>query len=163
MSPSCIENLFTSERMSLVLETCTPIDNLIQSSLESENEDLRLEWNPCSQITNIKPTQMDNVYAIRTTTYETMMLLCLGNSEECTPTLVSEFAKIYSLPTHQYNKKVGHFRRYSTWLEERNKLIKGFTKYEDKYYMVAHPRFYHCYYLYGFCSKCQILRCSPVW
>ena len=33
----------------------------------------------------------------------TIMLLSLGSSEECTPTLVSEFARIYSLPTHKYN------------------------------------------------------------
>ena len=45
----------------------------------------------------------------------------------------------------------------------RNKLIKGFTEYDDKYYMVADERFYQCYYRYGFCSACGILRCSPVW
>src|SRR6185436_2819476 len=105
---------FYFRTMSLVLETCTPIDNLIQSSLESENEDLRLEWIPCSKITDIEPTQIDNIYyAIRKQRdyyyYDdnlakktTMMLLCLGNSKECIPTLVSEFAKIYSLPTHEY-------------------------------------------------------------
>ena len=38
------------------------IDSLIQSSLESKNKYLRLEleWIPCSQITDIKPTQIDN-------------------------------------------------------------------------------------------------------
>src|SRR5437764_14269942 len=44
-----------------------------------------------------------------------------------------------------------------------NKLIKGFTKYNDNYYMVAERRFHYGYSLYGFCSECQILRCSPVW
>ena len=29
--------------------------------------------------------------------------------------------------------------------------------------MVADTDFYHCYSRYGFCSKCGILRCSPVW
>ena len=29
--------------------------------------------------------------------------------------------------------------------------------------MVAKRLFYHCYSLYGFCSACGILRCSPVW
>ena len=156
--------------MSLVLETCTPIDNLIQSSQESEKEGLKLEWIPFSQIIDIKPTRIDNVYyAIRKTGYnyqveETpMMLVCLGNSEECTVTLVSEFARIYSLPTHKHKNIDNSFRRYSTWLEKRNKLIIGFTKYNDKYYMVAERRFYYCYSLYGFCTACQILRCSPVW
>src|SRR5205085_12563262 len=92
-----------------------------------------------------------------------IMLSLLGSSEECTPTLVSEFARIYSLPRHKYNNDVNQFRRYSTWLNQRNKLIIGFTEYDNNYYMVADKRFYHCYSRYGFCSTCGILRCSPVW
>ena len=164
-----IGNLFTSRTMSLVLGTCTPIENLIQSSLSPESKH-KLEWIPCSQITNIESTRIDNVYyAIRKwrlviyNNEDKMMLLLLGSDVICTPALVSEFAKIYSLPTHQYNKDVNHFKRYSTWLFYRNDMIKGFTKYNDNYYMVAHKRFYHCYSRYGFCSICQILRCSPVW
>ena len=42
-------------------------------------------------------------------------------------------------------------------------LIKGFTKHDDKFYMVADREFYHCYSRYGFCAACGILRCSPVW
>src|SRR5581483_6923274 len=52
---------------------------------------------------------------------------------------------------------------HSVWLKNRNRLIKGFTEYENKYYMVAEELFYHCYSRYGFCSTCGILRCSPVW
>ena len=37
------------------------IDNLVQSSLESENKNLRLEWIPCADITDIEPTQIDDV------------------------------------------------------------------------------------------------------
>ena len=54
--------------MSLVPGTVNnpEIDNLVQSSLESENKYLRLEWIPYEEITNIKPTHIDNVhYAIR--------------------------------------------------------------------------------------------------
>src|SRR6185312_6760309 len=95
---------------------------------------------------------------------ETMvMLLYLGNSKKCTPTFVSEFARIYSLPTHKHDSNSNNFKRYSKWLSYRNKLIKGFTKSNNKYYMVADKRFYHCYPRYGFCSACGILRCSPVW
>src|SRR6185312_15090625 len=95
---------------------------------------------------------------------ETMvMLLCLGNDEICTPTFVSEFARIYSLPTHKYNNDVNQFRRYSVWLEMRNKQIHGFTEYDGSYYMVAGELFYYYYSGYGFCSACGILRCSPVW
>ena len=164
--------------MSVVIQTMSlasgvvnnpTIDNLVQASLESENKDLRLKWIPYSEITNMQPTQSDNVYyAIRKDDYDngrtTIMLLLLGSSEECTPTLVSEFARIYSLPTtHKYNNDVNQFRRYSTWLSRRNELIKGFTKYNNNYYMVADRKFYHFYSRYGFCTICGILRCSPVW
>ena len=142
------------------------IDSLVQSSFDDG-------WIPCSEITGIRPSQVDDAvyYAIRK--YEIysgkmsemmIMLLLLGSSEECTPTLVSEFARIYSLPKHKYNNDdVNYFRGYSTRLEYRNKLIKGFTKYDNKYYMVADRLFYHCYSRYGFCTICGILRCSPVW
>src|SRR6185312_10301219 len=147
--------------MSLVINN-PAINNLVQSSLESEDKDLRLEWIPYEEITNIELTQVDNVYnAIRKQTM--IMLLSLGSSEIFTPTLVSEFARIYSLPTHKYIDDVSQFRRYAKWLYHRNILIKGFTKYDNNYYMVAGKRFYHCYSRYGFCSTCGILRCSPVW
>src|SRR6185369_17307943 len=97
------------------------IDNLIQSSLESENEDLRLKWIPYEGITNVKPTQIDNVH-YASHGVDRIMLLCLGNNEEeCTPTLVNEFARKYSLPTHKDIKDdVNQFRRYTTWLKRRN-------------------------------------------
>ena len=139
------------------------IDSLIQSSLESEY----LEWISYEEITDIKPTPTDAIYyASRKQPdgkVKETMLLRLGNSEECTPTLVSEFARIYSLTTHQYKNNDSQYRRYSTWLESRNRLIMGFTKYDDKYYMVANELFYRCYSRYGFCTTCGILRCSPVW
>src|SRR5581483_8720469 len=104
------------------------IENLIQSSLESQS----VAWIPCSEITDIKSTPIDAVhYAIRKKTVNEMLitLVSLGNDE-------SECARIYSLPTHKYNNDVSHFRRYAKWLKERNELIIGFTKYDDKYYMV---------------------------
>ena len=152
--------------MSLASEVNNPaIANLVKSS-ESEKKYLRLEWISYEEITNIKPTPTDAIYyASRKQpdgeVKETMLLL-LGSSEECTPTLVSEFARIYSLPTHKHINDI-KFRRYTTWLECRIILIKGFTKYDDNYYMVADKRFYHCYSRYGFCAACGILRCSPVW
>src|SRR6185312_15465365 len=144
--------------MSLVPGLNTPaIDNLVQSSLESENKDLRLEWTYGE--TNIKPTQIDNVYSGR---YD-RTLVFLGNNKECTQTLVSEFARIYSLPTHKYSSVDNQFRRYKKWLDGRNRMIKGFTEYDDNHYMVADRMFYYCYSRYGFCTACGILRCSPVW
>ena len=137
------------------------IDNLIQSSLESEKELLRLEW---LGITNIKPTQIyNNVYCASYNGYAMITLLLLGSDETCTPTLVSEFARIYSLPTHKYKNDVSQYRRYSKWLERRNERIEGFTKLDGNYYMVADKLFYDCYSRYGFCAACGILRCSPVW
>ena len=162
--------------MSLVQRVNNPaIDNLVQSSLGSEYG-LRLEWIPYEEITCIKPTQVDNIHYARHYN-DKIMLLCLGNNEECTPTLVSEFARIYSLPTHKYND-ANQFRRYSVWLSSRNNMIEGFTKSNDKYrnklikmftkskanyYMVADRKFYDCYSRYGFCAACGILRCSSMW
>src|SRR6185369_14892400 len=95
--------------MSLASDVNNPaIDNLVESSLESKKEYLRLKWISCSDITDIKPTPTNAIYyASRkrkpySGVQETMLLL-LGSSEECTPALVSEFARIYSLPTHKYN------------------------------------------------------------
>ena len=68
------------------------IDDLVQSSLESEDKCLRLEWILYEEITDIEPTQIDNVYWA--SHYLQITLIFLGNSEECTPTLVSEFARI---------------------------------------------------------------------
>ena len=151
--------------MSLASEVNNPaIDNLVESSLESKNERLRLKWISCSDITDIEPTPTNAIYyASRKHELKGTMHLLLGSSEECTPALVSEFARIYSLPTHKYNNVDNNFKRYSEWLYNRNKLINGFTKYEDKFYMVADKLFYHCYSRYGFCTTCGILRCSPVW
>ena len=146
--------------MSIVEDIQNPaIDKLIQSSLESKH---KLEWISCSDTTDLKPTQIDNVYyAIQ---MDKIMLL-LGSDETCTQTYVDEFTRMYALPTYKYyNSSVdSQFRRYSKWLENRNYMIKGFTKHDDKYYMVADEEFYHCYIRYGFCTACGILRCSPVW
>src|SRR6185312_13876553 len=146
------------------------IDRLMQFSLENEHKG-KLTWIPCSDIDDIKSSQIDNVhYAVRKQTLlggtfkkVGIILLSLGNDETCTPTFVSEFARIYSLPTHEHVKDVSQFRRYSEWLASRNKLICGFTKHDDKYYMVADGKFYHCYSRYGFCAACGLLRCSPLW
>ena len=142
------------------------IDDLIQS-LKSKHE---LTWLPCpcAKITNIKPSRIDNVYyateqeTARCQIYNKIILVFIGNSEECTATLVSEFARIYSLSIQSYDN-VDQFRRYSVWLRYRNKLILGFTKRKDNYYMVAYRMFQRYYSRYGFCSACGILRCSPVW
>ena len=148
--------------MSLAAVNSLTIENLIQSSYV--NETCTLEWIPYSYITDVKSVQLDNIYYASYKRYDDkVMLLLLGSSEECTPALVSEFARIYSLPTRVNNSVDSCFRRYSKWLQWRNMLIKGFTKSNDKYYMVAYERFSHCYSLYGFCIACGILRCSPVW
>ena len=57
------------------------IDNLVQSSLESEDEDLRLEWIPCNEITNIEPTQIDNVHYAHRYSDKIMLLYALETAE----------------------------------------------------------------------------------
>src|SRR5437763_586465 len=105
------------------------LDDLVQSSLAGES-DGKLEWIPYSEVTRIRSSPIDNVCYARTRNSKIILVL-LGSSKECTPALVSEFARIYSLPTHKYNNDDSQFRRYSKWLESRNALIKGFTKYDD--------------------------------
>ena len=154
--------------MSLVSDVNYNLDNLVQSCLKGEHA---VEWIPYSEITDIKPSPTDAIHnAMRKETLndgtvdETLViLLYLGNSEACTSTFVSEFARIYSLPTHKYIIADGQFRRHSRWVYYRNYHIKGFTNDDDNYYMVAWSAFYHCYSRYGFCTACGILRCSPVW
>ena len=151
--------------MSFASEVNNPaIDNLVESSLESKNERLRLKWISCSDITDIEPTPTNAIYyASRKHELKGTMHLLLGSSEECTPALVSEFARIYSLPTHKYDNNVNQFRRYFYWLKKRNKHITGFTKYDNKYYMVADREFYDCYSRYGFCTACRILSDVVQW
>src|SRR5437763_5904457 len=111
--------------MSLASKVNYPaIDNLVESSLESENKYLRLELISCSDITDIEPTPTDAIYyAIRKDDDDEevdevpITLVFLGSNETCMPTLVSEFARIYSLPTHKYTSVDSCFRRYSEWLE----------------------------------------------
>ena len=122
-----------------------------------------VQWIPCSNITEIRPSQIENIYYATRKQYGDVILILLGSNERCTPTLVSEFARIYSFPTHEYHGDVNNFKRYTEWLNYRNRLICGFTEYDNSYYMVADKRFYHHYSRYGFCSACRILRCSPVW
>src|SRR5436309_1320978 len=107
--------------MSLASEVVdnSAINNLVES------EDEGFEWISYEEITDVEPTKIDNVYyANRENSSGGIILILLGSDEECTPTLVSEFARIYSLPTHKYIKDDGNqFRRYTTWLKQRNKFI----------------------------------------
>ena len=67
----------------------------------------------------IEPSQADNgSYIIRRRTLDedgvketTIILSLLRNAEICTPTVVSGFIKIYSLPTSEYNN-TSQFRQY---------------------------------------------------
>jgi len=146
------------------------IDNLIQSS------NSKLEWIPNTEITNTIKQRRDYYFCHQTTysalrrkkgsdneLFQRIILLSLGNDETCTPTFVSEVARVYSLPTSAYKTNNDDFKRYSTLLENRKKLIKGFVKHDGNYCMVANAKFGHYYDQYGFCPMCGILRCSPVW
>ena len=113
------------------------IDSLLIS------EDYNVKWIPSSEFTSIESSQnaADETISYAQHGDDKRMLLLLGNDDKCTPTLVSEFARIYSLPTYKYNNVDNNFRRYSKWLEHRNELIKGFTEYKNNYYMVADKSF----------------------
>ena len=165
-----LKNFFFNSTMSLVLAPGVVNNPAIDSLLQSLSERIKLEWIARADITDIEPAQIDNTYyaIYKYTSYGridemAIMLSLLGSSAECTLTLVSEFARIYSLATHKHKNDVNQFRRYPRWLYRRNDFINGFTEYDNNYYMVADRKFYHCYSLYGFCTACGILRCSPVW
>src|SRR5438128_1311567 len=59
-----------------------------------------------------------------------VLLLLLGNRNECTQEFIHEFARIYSIPTYE---NISHWsdsvldRNYSKWLQQRNSMILGFT------------------------------------
>src|SRR6185312_6513417 len=111
--------------MSLVSEAHKAIDSIIQPALPNS---LQLVWIPLSNITDIKPSQIDSVYYAgqKSNHSAAIVLILLGSEETCTPTFVSEFARIYSLPTHNCDNDGSQFRRYATLLKNRNKLIIGF-------------------------------------
>jgi hypothetical protein len=146
---------------------CQVIDHLIQASLH--NECHVLKWFPNEKFSNnIESVQnfTDREFSYAThKRWGELMLIILGNDDKCTPAFVTEFARIFSLPTYAYKNPLNRmeFRRYTTWLQERNKMIRGFTRYNGSYYLIADRHFSSCYYQYGFCSACGILRCSPVW
>jgi hypothetical protein len=146
---------------------CQAINDLVRDSLDNEQT---LKWIPDSEFSkeSIQHHFPDRNFSYRYAVHERWgkaVLLLLGNDNECTPAFVDEFARQYSLPTHKYNNppNLMEFRRYRKWLTLRNKMIKGFTKYDDNYYLVAERPLLYCYFRYGFCSACGILRCSPVW
>jgi len=139
---------------------CPPIEHLIKSS---EN---CLKWIPYSELLDIDPiqnfTNQPLYYATLRDEVEIMLFL-LGTSNKCTQEFIDECARIYTIPTPENLPVTKQFRRHSEWLRKRNSWIRGFTKYKDNYCLVANYEFRYCYSLYGFCSVCGILRCSPVW
>jgi hypothetical protein len=145
---------------------CQAIDALIQDSIHSKYDSLK--WIPNSEFIGIESIQnfigQNFSYAIHEKWSEIILIL-LGNDDKCTLAFINEFARMYSLPTHKYKNPTNRmeFRRYAIWLQRRNRTIKGFTKHDGNYYLVAERRFRHFYSRYGFCSTCGILRCSSVW
>jgi len=123
-----------------------------------------LEWIPYSQFTDIRPLHNSHIFHASRQA-ETVMILSLGPIDVCSPEFIHKITTIYSLPTHKYinPSNINLFRRFSIWLEKRNKLIAGFTKNNDNYYLVTSRQFQYYYSICGFCSVCGVLRCSPMW
>ena len=149
--------------MSLSLDAdvgCPPIEHLIKSS---ENY---LKWIPYSELQDIDPIQNSTNQPLYYATIRDeveIMLFLLGPSDKCTQEFIDDCARIYTIPTPENLPVTKQFRRHFEWLRKRNSWIRGFTKYKDNYCLVANYEFRYCYSLYGFCSACGLLRCSPVW
>ena len=147
---------------------CPAIDRLVNSSTTSEgsqSDGPSLAWIfDVTELVEIEGSNNATLYYAAAPYYLQVLLLLVRNNEKCMQEFIDEFARIYTLPTHIYaNSSDSRFRRYPAWLQHRNRMIKGFTKYGDNYYLVADEHFYHHYLHYGHCSVCGILRCSPVW
>src|SRR5688572_16568238 len=82
------------------------IDNLIHNSLNNDDEYLRLKWIPSSEFSHIDATQtfIDQKFSYAKHKYwheKEVILLLLGNHDNCTPAFVNEFARVHSIPTHK--------------------------------------------------------------
>ena len=160
------------------LSGCPAIDQLIESSTHDDDEELvscgqlecaelQFQWIPCSEITDVKLFRKSADFNIYHAVYgkAEVMLLLLGTRDKCTNEFINEFARTHSFsaqtfPPHSINQ----FEKYQYLLLMRNGCeIKGFTMIEDTYYFVANRPFAHFYSIFGFCSACGLLRCSPVW
>jgi len=163
----------TSVQFSENVSGCPAIDQLIESSKTLNNGEIisngNLEWISSSDFTEIEPIQHFTGLKIRYAKYNgrpAVVLLFLGTSDKCKHEFINEVARIYSLPTHKYRNapNIEQFKRYSVLLSLRNTMaMKGFTFYEDNYYLVAYKGLQQLFSTWGFCSACGILRCSHVW
>ena len=143
---------------------CPPLDNLINLSRAPSSRH-HLKWVQ-SEALDFEAFSFNTHKILDYQPMKSRILLLIGSKTECTQKFIDEFSRIYSLPTVQYDSQpfnFGNFRRYSTLLIRRNRLIEGFTELDNNFYMVIKKKFYDCYSLYDFCSVCGILRCSPVW
>jgi hypothetical protein len=142
---------------------CQALGDLTQNFLED-----RLKWIPSSEFSNMESIKTfidQKISHAEHGDWGKVILLLFGSDGKCTRASAEEFSRIYSLSTHNYDNSLNsmEFRRYAKWLQSRNGRIRGFTKYNDEYYLVTEKCFLYSYSLYGFCSACGILRCSSVW
>ena len=146
------------------------IDQLIEH-LNTQLPTLRLKSISYSEFTDVKHINIEHLTdpIVNYAKYEHggrfIVLIFLGNSDKTLTDLLEELSAKYSVPVdpHINAPEINDFKRYYRLLSHREGLIIGFTKSEDGYFLVAKRNFYHYYSLYGFCSMCGRLRCSPVW
>src|SRR5437879_83003 len=144
---------------------CPAIAQLIEFSKILDNgklarEGYHLKWVPYSELIDIEliehSTGQSTHYAKyrraekhRTDIYQYKLIemILVGTRDECTQEFIQEFARTHSLPTHKYDKppNINQFRRYATWLTNRNEVIEEFTNNNDIYYLVTERRFRHNY------------------
>jgi hypothetical protein len=126
-----------------------------------------IESIPYSKFKEIKRVERLTDHVIYYAGYENkfVVLIPLGTKDKTLEELIEVLSKIYSFPSdtlldlndRSQDGKLGPL------LDSRHQLIKGFTKNENEYFLVADRCFYHHYTLCDFCSVCGRLRCSPVW
>src|SRR5438128_4715642 len=106
-------------------------------------------------------------YVHRTKKMCSVVLIPIGTPEEMTQEFEENFIKTYTLSTRVSRKgalqNLRYLNKYYQLIDKRHQMIRGFTERGGKNYMVANWIFHYYYLLYGFCSKCGQLRCTPVW
>jgi hypothetical protein len=168
--PATDEDLQIKKTVSEYPET----DQLLGSLKPLDNAS-DLKWIPFSEFTDIELIQdsaNEKTYFAKSKrtpsgniSRDEFVVLILLLGTDIPQELIHKAAQAYSLTADDYKDplKIPQFKRYATLLERRNKMILGFTKNNSDYYLMAQKQFYHCHSLYGFCSACGVLRCSPVW
>jgi len=140
-------------------------------------------WIPGSDFRQIEPIESCAKYEIYSATWynrryayaryifrttddaKRVVLIPLGATEKITQEFNESFIRTYSfdITWRKALQSLRHLNKYYQFIDKRHRMICGFTEMRGRTYLVANWIFHYYYLLYGFCSECGLLRCTPVW